>query len=722
MNRHLKILLIVFFALILTGVASAENALKPSMLGNKYVNTELVFDVETLQVIDSPNGKIARIGVLFKIEPGWHIYWKNPGDSGQATKIEWQLPESWKTSELLWPYPHRYFEKGGIKTYAYSDEVLLFADLIIPPIVPEKDIELQFGANVSFLVCKDRCVPGKQSLNKKINLSLSAPESPSANYKDFHRFEKLVPYAFKLEYEILKTNDKIIFKLPNTISKSNFFDSNSNAVSETLTFKDKDFNYLALSIDPTQLEEIKQAKTFISGVLVFEISGESKAIEISNLDFSKLKNIENIDLSFTENSAFTNKEELPENKAFIPQNNSDNSLLYFLLCAFIGGIILNFMPCVLPVISIKLFGLIEAKDRNKKENFIDSLWFSLGIILSLLTLAGIFIALKLSGQNIGWGFQFQNPKFIIGMILFLYVMALGFFDLLNFSILAFIPGLEKVSNNQARSRAVKSMVDGLLISVLSTPCTAPFLGTALVFAFTQPPITLLLIFLSIALGLSFPFFMIANNPKLLKFLPNPGHWMNHFKHFMGFGLLATIIWLANILESLRPGAVVKVNIILLCLSMILWIYKSKNEVSKVGKTVYTFMALGLVYLIYNSSDFSLVKNNHISKSELAWVSYSEDLETIPNTAKFIDFTAEWCITCKYNENFILNDTDVVKILKDRNFTLIKADWTDGNEVISKALKKYGAEGVPIYVIIKEDGTKKVVGPILTKDQLISELN
>lgn len=685
---------------------------------NSLVTADLVFDRDIIQFHGSENLTAPRIGIHFKIKEGWHIYWKNPGESGRATTVTFSLPPSWKTKDLEWPTPIRYIEKGNIRTYAYENEVLLFSELQLPPIVPTTDEELEFQAEVGFLVCHDRCIPGRVSLSKRITASSIKPESPSKDFEIFKKFESLVPKKISTSEVTDQVVSQITFdqdgpllslSFPEGVTQATLFETTPNFLTRVSTVNNNPENIELVHSFDIQNKNIMK----LSGVLAIEKKGVIQSYEFEDLDLTTLPQ-EKIEEQTTINTFLTHSEDASTSTAE-KTTEPTQGIIFYLFAALLGGIILNFMPCVLPVLSIKFFGLVSAKDNNKKQNIRESLFFSFGVIFSFMLLAAIFSVLKLSGQSLGWGFQFQNPYFIFSMIIFLFFMTLSFFDFLKFPSLD-CGSLEKRCN-QTKHTDTRNFLDGILISILSTPCTAPFMGTAVAFALSQTTVILCTVFFFLAIGLCLPYVLVATNQRLLSFIPKPGPWMQELKHFMGFGLIGTIIWLLSVLGNLVPGSMIYTLICLFVIGICVWIFKITRAYTKFSKKMYLFLLLGLVATIY----FSYRESEKHIDNDIEWISFSEFSRDTIEGPYFIDFTADWCITCKYNEHFVIDTTEIKDIIKKKNIKMYKADWTSGDESITKAIKEYGAEGVPLYVVGNSKKQESVLHTILTKEYLESQL-
>lgn len=402
------------------------------------------------------------------------------------------------------------------------------------------------------------------------------------------------------------------------------------------------------------------------------------------------------------------------------------SFLFALISAFFAGMILNLMPCVLPIISIKVMSFLGNAEKTSKDALKSALAFAFGIIFSFMALAAVVISLKSLGGQLGWGFQFQYPEFVIALTIIIFVFALGFFEVYTFNVNT---GTASRKVDALKHPFAKNFFEGILATALATPCTAPFLGTALAFAFTQDTFSLIAIFLSISLGLATPYVYLASHPKVIAKLPTPGEWMNSFKKLMGFFLLATVVWLLFVLNRLTEIGSIYALIVLLIISFAFFINEASKNRSEDFKRVLPMILFAIVALsvTYFWSELTEKKSSQTKSPQtelINWQSYDEELvnqATSKKRAVFIDFTADWCITCKANENLIIETVDVASAFNKNNVLAIKADWTAGDEKITEALKRYGGNGVPHYVFIGRDGEVEVLPTILTKNILIERM-
>ncbi|MBZ0266642.1 thioredoxin family protein, partial [bacterium] len=406
---------------------------------------------------------------------------------------------------------------------------------------------------------------------------------------------------------------------------------------------------------------------------------------------------------------------------------SGGGLLRFLLLAFLGGIILNVMPCVLPVISLKILGFVSQAEEEPAKIARLGLVFAAGVITSFLVLAGAVIALQAAGEHIGWGFQFQNPVFVAALIVVVFVFSLSLLGVFEVGGISAIAGMGVAAGHH--KEYADSFFHGILTTVLATPCTAPMLGAAIAFALAQPPAIILLIFTTVAIGLSLPYVLLSMNPGWLKYVPKPGVWMDTFKQAMGFLLLATMVWLLFVFGAQTGAAGLGwlLAFLLLC-GFFAWMHGRFLNLSSTGRRVALVWIITLVGVVWGYKGFlhgtlfppegyaeagaaSLSPNVHVTKGGIRWEPFS--VATLDEAVEggrtvFIDFTADWCWTCKVNERTVLADGEVESALRDNNVLTLKGDWTRKDPEITEILQKHQRAGVPFYAVYPADRPEDVI--------------
>jgi thiol:disulfide interchange protein/DsbC/DsbD-like thiol-disulfide interchange protein len=661
---------------------SAEPARAQEQNGKVLVTASLISDVDSIQ-----RGQKFRIGVLYRIEPGWHIYWRYPGDAGIPTKIAWQLPAGFKVHDLQWPIPTRQMEPGDLEVLAYSSEVLLFAGVEAPQSLPNGPIEIQ--AKSDWLVCEKSCIPGGAQLSLRINTGVNAP-SPSAPIFEKYaaQLPKTLPAGLNVGFGRIGKNLGItVAGAPNGPSLDFFPIPPAGAVIGHVV---QEGNQLSIPIE-AELKPISR----LDGVLVVGPGDHRQGYEIN---------------------AATPAAGVPVGE--VAQTATFLGILQALGLAMIGGLILNVMPCVLPVISLKIFGFVSEAGERPDKAFRLSTAFSLGILFCFTVLALIVILLRAAGTGVGWGFQFQDYRFIVLISCLVFAFALNLFGVYELSVSAQAAGrLAKLASGQGYGGA---FFQGVFATILATPCTAPFLGTASAFAFAQPDWVTFLVFLFIGVGMASPYLVLAIKPNWLRYVPKPGRWMLRFKQFLGFLLIVTLLWLVWILGQMKgASAIISLEAILLVIAILAWIKGAFWTPLSSSRSRVLAGAAMLLVIMMAAGAYAFVTQ----PSQLAWQPFTKDsLEKALASGRpvFVEFTADWCIVCKTNERFAIDTPQVRREFARRNVVPLKADWTNGDPEITQSLKQHGRAGVPMYLVYPAGGwdQRPVVLPELITSQTV----
>ncbi|HZE58758.1 MAG TPA: protein-disulfide reductase DsbD domain-containing protein, partial [Chthoniobacterales bacterium] len=507
--------------------------------GRELVQAKLLADVSAIVP-----GKPFTAGLLLHMVPNWHTYWKFPGDAGIPTEINWKLPDGWKVGEIQWPIPLKLNEPGDIQIYGYHDEVLLLQEITPPASLTGNTVQL--AAEASWLVCEKICIPGNANL--KLDLPVAA-QSAAANEEIFSRYRRSLPQNW-----------------PETKVARASWQREGNELRLTVesaalaNYPAADFFPLP---EPRVVVSHPKTERASDGKIIFRVP-----IETDDKNVSALNGI--IVFGQNDNGPDRNAWSLtaPSSIAAAAPSIPD-AFWKYLLFGFIGGFILNLMPCVLPVISLKIFGFIQHAGQDRRRILRSGLAFVAGIFAWFIGLALLLIGLKSAGREITWAFQFTNPYFVVAMSAVVLVFALNLFGIFEISLPQFAN--RGVLGWTAKEGDAGSFFQGVFATVLATPCTAPFLGTALGFAFTQSGWTILVMFVAIAAGMAFPYFLLAAQPAWLRLLPKPGPWMLRVKQLMGFLLLATLLFLLAVLGAERGvEAIIWNSCFLLALSLACW--------------------------------------------------------------------------------------------------------------------------------------------------------
>lgn len=629
-------------------------------------------------------GKPLALGLHLTLDEGWHSYWSNPGDSGSAPQFQWVLPGGFTIQGPFYVPPQR-IPVGELTSFGYTSEAFYRFEL-------QNTLKKQEGAcsldpiqlvlDAEWLVCEKTCIPAKHRFS--LPLTLCEKAEPTADAVLIARFQNELP-LLDSRFRFSWTPDKALLKVqsPDPIEVIDIF-----PVSEFLIDLKKP------NIETKNLEtQITFAKAFSSevpdraGLLVFREPGEGK----------KTKSV------WIENQ-----------KA---QSQALASWLSAFGLAFLGGLLLNLMPCVFPVLSIKVFSVLEQAGKGKAWVRHSSLIYASGIFVSFMTLGLVLAALRSWGEAVGWGFQLQNPYLLVILIFLFAVLGASFLGGIDLSWLQIGAG----QNLANQSGWVGEFFSGVLCVIVASPCTAPFMGAALGYAISQPLGILLTVFLSLGLGLSFPYLLLALFPQAAKILPRPGRWMEAVKEIMAFPLFATVIWLLWILsQSATPFSPMGVLVGLLVFGVGIWFrkrYKPKSWQQALGALLQGLALLGSLFLVREQLKVEVLAPGITVSHGIEWRAFTQELAkkaSLEGRPVFVDFTASWCVTCQVNEEVTFTSDKVKAFIKEKNILMLKADWTKADPLITEALKSYNRIGVPYYVVYQPGtGQGQGIGEILT---------
>ena len=602
------------------------------------------------------------VGVRLQMQDGWHTYWENPGDSGSPFEANWSTDDGVIIENVQWPTPIT-IPYPPLMTYGYE------GDIVFPfQVFRSQETELKtISVDFNFLICADICIPESASLS--LDLSSASPS------------EILDTQINNLPTKTINTNssiegDNLVISFQSTESFSNAY-----------LFPRESGNFF-----------------YPENQLLEQIDDTNYKISIPLLD-SKL-------------SAFSGILSLDGNGFQIKEQFSSQggiSLWQAILFALIGGLILNLMPCVFPVISLKVLSFVSmgGDDHTKIRNH--ALAFVGGVMSTFLSIATALIIIRSSGSMIGWGYQLQSPV-VVG-ILTLIMLGIGLILLTNINIGAGLTTLG--SSVQSKNSYSGSFFTGVLAVVVASPCTAPFMGAAVGYALLQPSFATLPIFLSLGLGFAGPYVVLALKPEWISSLPKPGAWMETLKQFFAFPMIATALWLMWVFMVQTSGdALIQLLILGLVLGVAIWMIATfKGRWKWIGLITTVILSIQ----IFNNLP-SPISSNQNDADATNWSLVSESNLQANNQAYLINFTAAWCITCQTNEKAALSRPSVQEYLLTQNITYIKADWTNRNEEIAAGLAKYNRSGIPLYIFWKPGMTEsKILPAVLTEDILIRNL-
>lgn len=661
-------------------------------------------------------GDTILAGVELQMDPGWHTYWQNSGASGMPTKIDWQLPPGLTAAEIQWPLPEKLIEED-LTTYIYTNKVILLSAIKLAPNLPAGPLQLK--AKVSWLECAVQCVPGHADVQAVLNAG--AETRLSKDSAELEAWQKRLPKTDGLSaaahWEAAAKGDTrpliIEWKAKTSGADADFFPDSSDNF-EILGHTEK------LPGDPGLLRIRKQVKKLegtwpgkISGVLI-EGSGQARSGYLASLSL--------------ENSAQTN---LASGLPPAEGGSGAPSLGLMLLYAFLGGLILNVMPCVLPVIALKILGFVGQGKEDPVRARKLGLVYAGGVLASFLVLAGLVIAIKAAGHKAGWGLQFGSPYFLVAMTTLVTLIALNLFGV--FEITLGGRALDTAASLSSKHGAAGAFFNGLLATVLATSCTAPLLGGAVGFALapSQTALTTILMFLMVGVGLAFPYVVLTWQPGWLKFLPKPGPWMERFKIAMGFPMLAAAVWLFN-LTSLHYGERTWwLAIFLVFIATAAWVFgeftqRNRRHPGLALSLVIVVLVAGYAYaleshlrwrepILPGDSKIALDQQPNGIKWQ-PWSVNAVEMARAEGRPVLVDFTAKWCLTCNTIVKPALESPSVRKKVAEINAVPLLGDYTRLPDDITEELNRHGRAGVPLVLIYPKGST---AAPIVLPEALTS---
>ncbi|MGB7767950.1 MAG: protein-disulfide reductase DsbD domain-containing protein [Verrucomicrobiia bacterium] len=649
-------------------------------------------------------------GVELKMDPDWHTYWKNPGEAGMATEIKWQLPPGITAGEIQWPLPEK-LPPAEVTTYGYSNEVVLLVPLKLSTNLPAGPLDLK--ARVSWLECKEACVPGGTTIEATLNIGNETKISADATTIDLWKGKTPQPgdsLGAGAWWEKRANGDTrpliIEWPTPGPITKAGFFPcANDNydvqAAAEIPSVKAGEIR-LRMLVQKFSGDWPKE----ISGVIVDQTGDQRTGFEVKLPVADQALAGETISMQTP-----------PERSTGVPPvrvAGKTPALPLMLLYAFIGGLILNIMPCVLPVIALKILGFINHGQHEPGRVRTLGLVYAAGVLVSFLALAAVVIGVKAAGHHAGWGMQFGNPEFIVVLTTLVMLVALNLFGV--FEVTLGGRTLSAAGQLASKQGAPGAFFNGLLATALATPCTAPFLAPALGFAFAQSPALILLIFLFVGLGLAAPYVVLSWNPAWLKFLPKPGAWMEKFKIAMGFPMLLTAVWLFNLAGDDYGKNVLWLGVFLVVVAFAAWIFGAFVQRARAGKSAAIVIILillvgGYVYALEDQLQWRtpmvIADTGSMQESPdgIAWQHWTPQAVAQAQSEGrpvLVDFTADWCLTCQVNKKIAIEIPSVREKLKEINAVAMLGDYTHFPENITAELSRYNRAGVPLVLVYPKD--------------------
>jgi thiol:disulfide interchange protein DsbD len=655
----------------------------------EHLHVQLVMPATTLH-----RGEVAQAGLYFKLEKGWHVYWKNAGDSGEPPRIKWTLPRGISASELQFPAPKR-LPLGPLMDFGYEDEVLF--PFTITAANDAKAGAAPLHAHVSWLVCREVCIPGKADLELARNLTdgtdASAPDPQDLELitRLGDRLPRAFPSSGRAGFTATATGYRLTVETGQRETTAAFFPADQDVLANAAPQKVTP-TANGLTLDLAKDPNASAKPTDLRGVL--ELSG-GRVYEFAAPSGPPVAIAPSVPSSPAAPSASSN------NSAAVAQSASP-ALFRIIGLAFLGGLILNLMPCVFPVLFLKGLALVNSGNEERSRLRAHGLVYTAGIVISFWALVAVLLALRSAGARLGWGFQFQSPVFLFlmaGLLFFLGLSLAGQFEI----------GLSLTSAGGSLAQKqgyIGSFFTGVLAVIVATPCTAPFMGAAIGYALAQPAAVTFAVFTALALGLAAPYLVLTLQPAWTKILPRPGAWMEILRQAVSIPIFGTVIWLAWVVAAIYGATMLAALLAGFLLLAIAGWFLGRWPGKGWSGVLAAMFALCVVALgIYSGRSLAAAPGTRTVQLQGheagGWQPWSDEaLKRYRDAGRpvFVDFTASWCLSCQVNERVALGTPEVKKAFADGNVALLKADWTQHDEKIAQALEKLGRSGIPVYVL------------------------
>ncbi len=649
-------------------------------------------------------GTTLWVDLRLAVKPGWHVYWQNPGDSGLPTAIDWKLPPGFSPGPIHWPVPE-HFVQNGIGNYGYAGAV----DLLVPIAVP---LELTSGqsarldAEASWLACSDICIPGGTKLSLDLPIAAQAPAPDPGFAQLFAAARGKLPAPAPFESRFVSDSSSFRLLIPSSAisglrNPAGMFFPNKEALIDAAAEPRTEHDNNALTVLLPKASEGSAAPATLDGVLALRgEGGAERAYEIS------------------------------ANPA--PAVLAESGIVWWqaLLLAFLGGVVLNAMPCVFPILSLKLLSVTQQAHGDRSERACHGLAYTAGVLASFAALGIALLALRAGGRAVGWGFQLQSPVFVAVLAYLFFAMGLSLSGVANFGgVLGGVGG-----RLAARSGRAGTFFTGILATIVATPCTAPFMGAALGFALIAPAVVAIGIFLALGLGLAAPYLVASLTYRWQRLLPKPGRWMEWVKQLLAFPLYGTVAWLLWVLiQEIGPGDAFGALFGLVLVAFAVWVYGQTRFAAALGWWVGTgFAAAGAAGAIFLAASLTgavpagaVPANSAALRDGMQYQPFTtQRLAALEAAGKpvFVNLTASWCVTCLINERVALESDAVRRAFAERGIVPLKGDWTSQNPEITQFLQQFGRSGVPLYLLYSGKGGDPIMLPqILTAARVLDAI-
>lgn len=779
--RHLHALPLLTAFLVVTGcvdIAQAHSIDEDYAVETVHDNDGRVASKLIFSEVEVRPGDTFRVGVAFEIDPSWYIYWQNPGDAGIPTYIDWKADDV-TFGPLEWAAPSAFIQEEQA-SYGYKHHVVLYSDATVSKDAHD-DILIQ--ADIDYLACKDLCLPGYASLSRRIKVGEKTIHADERTRALMQESEKRVPrraedaqIETRVHYSRSAIEDtvEVVLELiaceegetcENDLIMVEQEDARQIFVADG--YSALDLHVQDIRIHPMaakgwvvrmngRLHETRPLKKpILSAVAMFEdANGSQHPVHI--LD----------ELTLADDAHPSQRQELPawsadgellakngaadvedNTPSFVPeptqehtatdgagisldgdQDSSPTSMLWIILMAFLGGIILNLMPCVFPVLALKISSFATLAHESRREIVRHGSAYTAGIVLTMWGLAAAVIALRLTGTQVGWGFQFQQPNFLAALVVILVLFSLNLFGIFEITVTP-----DRLTHRAAEASGTKrSFFEGVLAVILATPCSAPFLGAAVGFALSGSILTIIAVFTSMALGLAAPLVLLTLVPGWAKLLPRPGNWMVHLKIFLGFALMGSAVWILWLLgRAAGVDAMASMMMFSGLLALAVWLYglvqfQSAGRPKVLGIIAAVSVIAAAAYLSFPLPIQHPQAGERVHVGDVEWIPWSEEgVQAALQEGRpvFVDFTADWCITCKVNKKNAIETAKTTEAIDTYNVATFRADWTHEDEEIRAKLQEFNRAGIPFYLVYSPENPHQpwTLSEIITERTLIGAL-
>jgi thiol:disulfide interchange protein/DsbC/DsbD-like thiol-disulfide interchange protein len=683
-------------ALVLSGILTVDVAANP--VRRDHIDVELVAATTSVEP-----GQVLTVALRLNPDEHWHTYWKNAGDSGLATQIDWELPEGFEAGPIQWPAPER-IDVGPLANYGYGGEVLLLTDIQVPQTIPAN---VPIRAAAFWLICEDICIPGDAELTLNLPAGPAAPDPVWAGRIDEARAALPSRMPGLAVEALLAAEQEWVLSLPRSAIPDG----------GTLSFFADEEGWVEYaSPQQTYRQDETINLRFSAAAGAAGQQGGLAGVLVADPAFANGQRAVLIDAAVSRTDTLP-----PPPPAESAASSGSLTLLLALAFAFVGGVILNLMPCVFPVVGIKVLTFVENSRSSPASLRIHGLLFSLGVLVCFWAVAGALLALRAGGATLGWGFQLQAPLVVSALALLFFVLALNMSGVFELGIRA----QQLAGSVRAKSGYVDAFLSGVIATLVATPCTAPFMGAALGFAITQSAPLAMAVFTALALGMAAPYLILSFSPKLVGRLPKPGNWMVSLKQALAFPLYLTVVWLVWVLgRQVGVDAIARLLIGMTLLGAGLWAYGRWNEtatsrVRLIARAFAVLLALAGIALGWPQQSGS--QESNLATTAGHWQPWSPEAVAAvrdQGQAVFVDFTAAWCVTCQANKRLVLNRDDVQARFRERGIVTMVADWTNRDPQISLALESLGRSGVPVYALYPPGDGAPILLPELLTVQIV----